>query len=566
MTMYKLFDYQQKLVNEARQKLAHNDKGVMLISPAGSGKSVVIAEIARLTTERGNRVLFMVHRKELIEQMTESFKQQDVDMNLCTLMTVRRVANRLGKLPKPSLIITDETHHSRAKSYQKVYDYYSDVPRLGFTASPWRMNHKGFTDIYDDYVEGPTVKWLIKHNHLAPFHYYSPVLTNFNSDKLKANSMGDFTESSIDEALGKTIFGDVYQKWQKYAEGQKTIIYCHSIEYSKSVADYFTKQGVKAVHVDSKTPSAERDQIMQDFKDGKILVLCNVDLISEGFNVPDCSCSLLMRPTKSLVIFIQQSMRCMRYVPGKTATILDMVGNAIRLGTIPNDDIEWDDYFHGKYKKKQVPGIVTCPYCSNVFFRKDANRYYVVLKEPAKEGKEIEKEDIDEELPKESPPKKLEVLRRQRLLARVVECERCGNPAEIVLSLPAPRNNHKGKGEAEYQDITTPEGRKHWLAQLSTSHTRNITRIYDIFAARKELGIPNSSGKQVNNPLFSTFSVLMHKSSHHTIPEKKLHQLADHLEKDYAYVHGKYAWASNNWHFEDHDQLDLTTQLSKDFY
>lgn len=566
MTMYKLFDYQQKLVDEARQKLAHNDKGVMLISPAGSGKSIVIAEIARLTTERGNRVLFMVHRKELIEQMTESFKQQDVDMSLCTLMTVRRVANRLKTLPKPSLIITDETHHSRAKSYRKVYDYYSDVPRLGFTASPWRMNHKGFTDIYDDYVKGPTVQWLIKHDHLAPFHYYSPMLKDFKTEKLKASSTGDFTEDSIEQALGKTIFGDVYQKWQQYAEGQKTIIYCHSIEYSKSVANYFTKQGVKAVHVDSKTPSTERDQIIQDFKDGKILVLCNVDLISEGFNVPDCSCSLLIRPTKSLVIFIQQSMRCMRYVPGKTATILDMVGNAIRLGTIPNDDIDWNDYFHGKYEKKQVPGIVTCTYCFSTFFRKDANHYYVVLKEPAKEGKEIEKEDIDKKLPKEFPPKKLEALRRQRFLARVVECVKCGNPAEIVLSIPASQNNHKGKGEAEYQDITTPEGRKHWLAHLSTGHTRSITRIYDIFTARKELGIPNSNGKQVNNPLFSTFSVLMHKSSHHTIPEKKLHQLADHLEKDYAYVHSQYAWASNHWHFEDHDQLDLTTQLSKDFY
>lgn len=559
MTMYKLFDYQQKLVNEARQKLAHNDKGVMLISPAGSGKSVVIAEIARLTTEKGNRVLFMVHRKELIAQMTESFKQQDVDMSLCTLMTVRRVANRLKTLPKPSLIITDETHHSRAKSYRKVYDYYSDVPRLGFTASPWRMNHKGFTDIYDDYVEGPTVQWLIKHNHLAPFHYYSPVLTDFKSDKLKTNSTGDFTENSIDEALGKTIFGDVYQKWQKYAEGQKTIIYCHSIEYSKSVADYFTKQGIKAVHVDSKTPSAERDQIMQDFKDGKILVLCNVDLISEGFNVPDCSCSLLMRPTKSLVIFIQQSMRCMRYVPGKIATILDMVGNAIRLGTIPNDDIDWDDYFHGSYKKKQDPKTIpaTCPHCFGIFNRKDAEVRC------AKVHQDKDKLKVDRLLTNQ-PQWALDKLKETGELGKIIICPLCHQVAELTQIKP--REDRKEQQDAEYIDIGSEQNHSKWLAQLSTSHTRSITRIYDIFTARKELGIPNSSGKQVNNPLFSTFSVLMHKSSKHTISEKKLHQLADHLEKDYAYVHSQYAWASNHWHFEDHDQLDLTTQLSKDFY
>ena len=559
MTMYKLFDYQQKLVDEARQKLAHNDKGVMLISPAGSGKSIVIAEIARLATERGNHVLFMVHRKELIEQMNESFKQQDVDMNLCTLMTVRKIANRLGKLPKPSLIICDESHHSRAKSYQKVYDYYSDVPRLGFTASPWRMNHKGFTDIYDDYVEGPTVQWLIDHDHLAPFHYYSPMLKDFKTEKLEASSTGDFTEDSIEQALGKTIFGDVYQKWQKYAGGQKTIIYCHSIKYSKSVADYFTKQGVKAVHVDSKTPSAERDQIMQDFKDGKILVLCNVDLISEGFNVPDCSCSLLLRPTKSLVLFIQQSMRCMRYVPGKTATILDMVGNAIRMKGIPSDNFDWASCFKGNHKKhesKTAP--VQCPHCYGMFDRKKTEPYYAVVS--------VDKDSkitIERRLSNQSPDE-LARLKAAGKLGKVTLCPLCKGVAD--LSLLKERDAKKDNQDADYQDIASKEGRLQWLASLSTGKTRDIARVYDIYAARKQLKIPNSSGKMVNSPLFSTFSVLMHKSSNHTISEQKLHRLADHLGKDYFFIHSQYAWATNHWKLENHDHLNLTKQLSNDFY
>ena len=134
--MYKLFPYQKELVNKARNCLRQN-KSVLIQSPAGSGKSIVIAEIARLTTAKGNRVMFTVHRQELIEQITNSFKKQDVNLDLCTIMTVRKIKNRLGVLPKPQLIITDETHHSLAKTYKAIYDYYPDVPRLGFTATPW---------------------------------------------------------------------------------------------------------------------------------------------------------------------------------------------------------------------------------------------------------------------------------------------------------------------------------------------------------------------------------------------------------------------------------------------
>lgn len=135
--MYKLHGYQTKLVNQARQRLSSGKKSVLIVSPAGSGKSVVIAEIARLALLKSQgQVMFTVHRKELVEQIKGSFKANDVDLSRCTIMTVGKIAHRLDKLPKPTLIITDETHHSLAKTYKKIYEYYSDVPRLGFTASP----------------------------------------------------------------------------------------------------------------------------------------------------------------------------------------------------------------------------------------------------------------------------------------------------------------------------------------------------------------------------------------------------------------------------------------------
>ena len=134
--MLKLFDYQQRLVTETRQALSNGNKGVLIVSPPGSGKSVVIAEIARLTTLKKNRILFFVHRKELVNQIKDSFIKQDVDLHYCTIMTVGKVANRLNILPKPNLIIVDESQHSRARTYRKIFDFYSDVPRLGFTGSP----------------------------------------------------------------------------------------------------------------------------------------------------------------------------------------------------------------------------------------------------------------------------------------------------------------------------------------------------------------------------------------------------------------------------------------------
>jgi DNA or RNA helicases of superfamily II len=364
MLMFKLYDYQQKLVDQARNELAKGHKSILLISPAGSGKSVVIAEIARLTTAKGGRVMFTVHRQELVSQIIQTFKGNDVNLDLCTIMTVGKIKNRMDHLPKPSLIITDETHHSKAKTYQQIYEFYADVPRLGFTASPWRMNGAGFEDVYETMVEGPTVEWLIANNKLAPYTYYSVKLVN--DQKLKKSSTGDYTNKSIDDAIGKTIFGDVVKTYQDKVNGQKTIIYAHDIEYSKMTAQAFRDAGIEAVHCDSKTPKGERNRIMRDFKAGKIKVLCNVDLISEGFDVPDCSCVIMLRPTQSLVLDIQQSMRCMRYKPDKKATIIDHVANYKRFG-MPDTPRQWDLKGWKKNKKKKSdnlgPPIKTCNHC-----------------------------------------------------------------------------------------------------------------------------------------------------------------------------------------------------------
>lgn len=360
--MIKLYDYQRRIVNETRQSLAHGNKGVVIVSPPGSGKSVIISEIARLTVKKGGIVLFTVHRQELINQIRNSFEQAGVDMTHIILLTVMKVAHRLSILPKPSLIIVDETHHSLAKTYRKIYDYYSDVPRLGFTGTLWRMNGQGFHDIYSDIVEGPSTEWLIEHHRLAPYQYFSVKL--IDDGKLKKSSTGDYTAKSMDDAVGKTIFGDVVKTYQEKTPGQKAILYAHDVEHSKQVAKSFNDAGIPAAHADAKTPTAERLKIMDDFKSGKIKILCGIDLYGEGVNVPDCSVSILLRPTESLALYLQQSMRSMRYQPGKVATIIDHVANYSRFG-LPDDDRTWSlaDRKKRKAKKNDAPPVRTCEFC-----------------------------------------------------------------------------------------------------------------------------------------------------------------------------------------------------------
>ena len=360
-----LYDYQQSLVNQARQAYADGFKAPCIVAPCGAGKSIMIAEIIKLTTNNHKQVLFLVHRKELLDQIENTLVNHGVNMEYVTLGMVMTVVNRLDSYPKFELIVIDENHHTLAKSYKTIIDYF-DTYVLGFTATPIRLNGDGLGDVNDKLVIGPTPKWLIENKRLAPYEYYSIDLTD--KSKLKKSSTGDYSNKSMDEAIGKTIWGDVIGHYRKLVDGQKIILYAHNIDYSKMFAEKFNNDGIPAKHIDAKTPKSERQEIISQFRNGEIKVLCNVDLIGEGFDVPDCTAVILMRPTQSLSLFIQQSMRPMRYRPDKKATIIDHVGNVYRHG-FPDTDREWTLDKKEKRKRKEVDDykIWECPECLMVF-------------------------------------------------------------------------------------------------------------------------------------------------------------------------------------------------------
>lgn len=354
-----LREYQTELIARTRKSWASGHKRPCIVLGCGGGKSVIVAEIARKTTENHKRVLFIVHRKELCDQIRHTFEWWGVDMDYCTIGMVQTVTRRLNKIRPPSLIITDENHHCLANSYRRIYEAFPDAYCVGVTATPVRLDGSGLGDVNDDLVVGPPTRWLIDNGYLAPYQYYSVKL--IDADVLKTHR-GEYDLTGI--VLDRKIYGDVIQSYRRFADGLKAICYCPSIPYSEQMAERFRAAGIPAAHIDGSTDKHERDRVIADFRAGKIRVLCNVDLISEGFDVPDCGAAILLRPTKSLTLYIQQAMRCMRYKPGKTAVIIDHVGNVFRHG-FPDDDRDWDLYAKPDKKARGKPEVRAkeCPEC-----------------------------------------------------------------------------------------------------------------------------------------------------------------------------------------------------------
>ena len=327
----------------------------------GAGKSYIFAKMAERTK---GPVLVLTHRRELLDQTGRLFQEHGIDARVEMVLTE---ANRLGEHERPALIITDEAHLSRSNSWMKVLDYY-DTHTVGFTATPVRLDGKPLGDIYSALVTGVSVRWLIDNHRLAPYEYYAP--TAVETDGLRVQA-GDYVIKDLEQLMSdRAIYSDVLKSWERLARGQKTIAYCVSVKHAQETAKMFSDAGYPAVEIDGSTPPKKRSEIMRDFRDGKIMVLCNVGIISEGVSIDDVTCCLLLRPTESHALYWQQGMRSMRYQPGKIATVIDCVGNYTR-NPLFDADVEWS-LTESLRKKPKINDegdfiIRTCPKCFKVF-------------------------------------------------------------------------------------------------------------------------------------------------------------------------------------------------------
>ncbi|UIK35831.1 DEAD/DEAH box helicase [Lactobacillus amylovorus] len=326
-----------------------------------------MAEIARRTTENNNRVMFLIHRKEVLDQAVKTFKEQGVKMSLTTMGMVQTLTRRVNKLPTPSVILVDEAHHALAKSYQRILNNFPKAIVLLFTATPHRTGKIQLDKIADDIVVGQSIHELTDKGFLAPFRYFQPP-NDFDSKLLKRSSTGDFTNESMQQAMSTKIFGHIVKQYKRIAKGMQAVVYTYSIDSAIKIANEFNSEGISAIEVDGTTSKEKRAVAVKKFREQEIEILVNVNLFTEGVDLPNVDCVIMARPTASLVLYLQFSMRCLNPRPGKTAIIIDHANNFKTFG-YPDDDRDWKQAIKsGKQKSKTLlkdPGmsIVTCDYC-----------------------------------------------------------------------------------------------------------------------------------------------------------------------------------------------------------
>ena len=281
-------------------------------------------------------------------------------------------------------------------------------------------------DVYESLITGISVKELIAQNCLAPYEYYSVPVADTTELPIQH---GEYVMSSAEQLLMKTaIYGDVIKSYQKFADNARTIIYATSIKHSKSVVKAFCDAGNKAAHIDGSMSKAERQQIMNDFKVGKITIISNVMLIVEGISIPDCECCILLRPTVSTTVYIQSAMRCMRYKEGKTAKIIDCVMNYTKMG-FPDDDREWCLDKKISHKKEfNEDGTLNIRQCENCFRCFQGNKCPYCGIEHIPKGRELRQ--IQEVELKKIEAVQKEEQEKQRKIARM-EVGQCRTIAEL---------------------------------------------------------------------------------------------------------------------------------------
>lgn len=360
--MIELRPYQKagiRKIFEAWDPERGNFKNVLFQMPTGTGKTTVFSEIVRKAQHKEKKVLIIVHRIELVEQISERLTQFQVDVGIISsniktapehdvqVATIQSLSRR--EYPPADIVIIDECHHSKAETYRKLWGIYPEARFLGVTATPVRMNGEGFNDLYQTLIPLGKLSYFFQEGYLARIKHMVCSIPDLSKVKLK---MRDYDIQMLrDVMLENSLMANLVDSYLKFANGKKSIVFAVDIEHSKEIVKRYINAGIAAAHLDANTSKRERKEILDKFKSGEFLVLSNVDIVSEGFDVPDCEVVQLARPTKSLVLYLQQVGRCMRPFPGKEfGLILDNAGLWLEHG-LSYIDREW--LLEGKSKKKK---------------------------------------------------------------------------------------------------------------------------------------------------------------------------------------------------------------------
>lgn len=348
-------------------------RAVMLQMPTGTGKTRLFVSILKdlhkyaAESKKQIRVLILVHRVELIDQISEELgvryglahgfihskdrERRKFPFQIASVQTLNRRLDN-WKDYGFDFIIVDEAHHVLAESYRKIINTFPDAKILGVTATPYRLSGVGFRPEFDKLIVSDSIQEFINKGYLCNYEYYSISPFSYVQNEINniqgTDASGDFANTEMQRVCDQDkIRAQIVETYLNYAKGKKGIVYTINKTHNKHLCEAFCEKGLKAVAIDSDTDIEERERMIEDFKQNKIDIICNVDIFSEGFDCPDIEFVQLARPTKSLSLYLQQVGRGLRISDNKEKTIfLDNVGLYNRFG-VPAANRYWEDYFEG---------------------------------------------------------------------------------------------------------------------------------------------------------------------------------------------------------------------------
>ena len=373
MKEIKLFDYQEDM-KERIEKALRLHRSVMAQMPTGTGKTYLLTAVidSFVSNNPKEKVWIVAHRRELVSQIDEtvrkfhSYSASNTSSLLSSVkaMSIQWLMRHYDEIEEePGMIVIDEAHHALAKTYKEMWERFPNAKFLGLTATPCRLNGKGFTDLFDVLVQSWGVPEFISKGRLATYDFVSiksDGVTQRLIDSLqKRGADGDYQNKEMDMLLNKKpSIERLYRSLEEFGKDRKGIVYAINISHAQKITKLYQEHGVKAIAIDSKTPATERQQDIEAFKKGDIQVLVNVDIFSEGFDCPDVEFVQLARPTLSLAKYLQMVGRGLRVAKGKkNCVIIDNVG-LYRVFGLPSQVWNWNAMFEGKLKvgkKKETP-------------------------------------------------------------------------------------------------------------------------------------------------------------------------------------------------------------------
>lgn len=380
-----LRDYQVKAVAGTRAavgKLMQTtppdiNVGVILVAPTGGGKTTIAARIIESAQSKGSKVLFLAHRKELIEQASKRLDECGIDHGIIKagnervndlpvqVASVATLVRRLDKLPVFNFVIIDECHRTAAKSYMRILSQLPGAVIIGLTATPYRTDGAGLGGVYQEIVECSSVQELTDLGFLVPSTVFS---TPMQPNLKKINTVaGDYNQNQLQSRVDKPeLVGDVYENWIEHAKDRTTVIFATSRPHGNHINKVFTDNSVRSEYLDGNTHESERSAILARLESGETDVVVNIGVLTEGWDCPKVSCVCIVRPTKSLGLYLQMAGRALRPFDGKRdCIILDHGGNAKIHGLVADPrylSIEPKT----KLKETVVP-VRTCPECFALF-------------------------------------------------------------------------------------------------------------------------------------------------------------------------------------------------------